>query len=214
MFKKKNCKKCNKTIKKSYDFCPYCGKPLDENNSWGMLGRNDFSEKIEQPQPLFGGGLLNNLIGNAMKIMEKEMQKGMKNIKPSQPKAKLQLFINGKKVNVGPPNQMQPPRKEKVERKRIPAKTFSKENSKKFSNLTKEEPVTHVRRLSDRIVYEIEMKDVKSISDISIVQLENSIEIKAIGKEKSYYKLIQISLPIVDYYFSEDKLILELDSKN
>ena len=46
MFKKKNCKKCKRDIKKAYDFCPYCGKASDEKNNWGMLGKNDFSERI------------------------------------------------------------------------------------------------------------------------------------------------------------------------
>ena len=180
-------------------------------NNWGILGKNDFAEKIEQPSP-FGGGLLNNLLGSAMKMVEQEMQKNMKNMGQTKPKTNLQLYINGKKINIGPTTQ-QKKVPTKKETKKIIHKSFSKDNAKKFSNLPKEEPKTNVKRLSDRIIYEIEMKDVKSINDISIIQLENSIEIKAIGKGNSYYKTIPINLPIIDYYFEENKLILELEPR-
>lgn len=210
MFNKKTCKKCKKSIKKSYEFCPYCGKPSYNEKDWGMLGKNDFSEKIEQPLNI-SGGFLNNIIGSAMKIMEQEIQKNMNNIKTTKPKTKLQLYINGEKIDTDSPAQQKIPLKKEV--KKITQKCFSKENSKKFSNLPKKEPKTNIKRLSDRIIYEIEMEDVKSINDISIIQLENSIEIKAIGKESSYYKTIPIEFPIIDYYFEENKLILELELK-
>src|SRR3989344_2839015 len=51
------------------------------------------------------------------------------------------------------------------------------------------------------------------IEEISIIQLENSLEIKAVTKGKAYYKIIPINLPVIDYELSEGKLVLELDSK-
>ncbi len=212
MFNEKTCKKCKKSIKKTFDFCPYCGKATYEEKDWGMLGKDDFTEKISQPSP-FSGGFLNNIIGSAMKMVEQEMQKNMKEMKTARPKAKLQLYINGKRIDVEPRNNQPKKIQIKKERKKITQKSFSKENSKKFSILPKEEPKTNVKRLSDRIIYEIEMEDVKSINDVSITQLESSIEIKAVGKEKSYYKTIPIALPIIDYYFEDKKLILELELK-
>src|SRR3989344_3748821 len=47
-----------------------------------------------------------------------------------------------------------------------------------------------IRRFADRVVYEIALPGVKSIKDISITKLENSIEIKAVSKDKAYFKLI------------------------
>ena len=53
------------------------------------------------------------------------------------------------------------------------------------------------------------MPGVKALDDISIVPLENSIEIKAIGKNKAYEKIIQISSPMTDYALSKNNLVLE-----
>jgi hypothetical protein len=211
----KSCSKCGRKIKENFDFCPYCGNPLDTNNNWGMLGKNDHSlEQNPLNNSLFSGGIFNKMLGNAMKLLEKELQKEGRDPQAI-PRTKVQLYINGKRVNIQPKQRKitkKPRTKKQI--KQVPSKYFSKENSKKFSNLPREAPKTSVRRLSDRIIYDIEMSEVKSIKNISIVRLENSIEIKAIGKNKAYYKIIKISLPIIDYYLSKGKLILELAIKN
>ena len=210
----KNCSKCGRKIKENFDFCPYCGSPLDTNNNWGMLGKNDHVlEQSPLNNSLFSGGIFNKMLGNAMKLLEKELQKEARD--PQEiPRTKVQLYINGKRVNIqGQPKKIIKKPKIKKQIKEAPSKYFSKENSKKFSNLPKEVPKTSVRRLSDRIVYDIEMPEVKSVKNISVIRLENSIEIKAIGKNKAYYKIIKIGLPIIDYYLSKGKLILELGTK-
>ena len=206
----KTCPKCGKNIEKNFEFCPYCGKSLDDNNSWGILGKND--DVFEKDQfPGFGGGIFNKMIGNAMKMLERELKKGKRESQVT-PKTKVQLYINGKKVNLGTPKQTKIKRTiKKIKGK--PSTYLSKENQKRFTNLPREEPKTNVRRLSDRIIYDIEMPDVKSVKDVSIVNFENSIEIRAIGKNKAYYKVIKISLPIIDYYLDKGKLILELGMK-
>ncbi len=209
----KTCPKCGKKIEREFDFCPYCGKSLDIKNNWGILGKNDNLFEKKEEVFGFGGGILNKMIGNAMKVLEKELQKGIKEPQIV-PKTKVQLYINGKKINIGTKPKKIIKRTAKKQIKEIPSTYFSKESSKKFSNLPREEPKTNVRRLSDRIIYDIEMPEVKSVENISIIRLENSIEIKAIGKNKAYYKVIKIGLPILDYYLSKGKLILELGMKN
>jgi len=104
------------------------------------------------------------------------------------------------------------PVKRKIKTIKLPS-MFSQENMKKFSSLPREEPLTNIRRLSDKMIYEISLVGVKSINDITIIKLENSIEIKAIAKDKSYFKLISISLPIINYNFSKGKLVLEFEVK-
>jgi len=203
MFGKKLCKNCEKKIDKNYDFCPYCGKSLED---WGMLGKNDSLEN----EPSFNsilrginGGMLGKMLNSAMKMLEKEMQKEMQRTKP---KTNVQLFINGKKINLND-NQIKEKRKQEI------PPSFSKEKLKKISSLPKKEPKTNIRRFSDKVVYEIDMPGVKSIKDISIIKLENSIEIKALAKNKYYSKLIPINLPIINYEFAKGKLILGLEGK-
>lgn len=214
MFNKKNCSNCGKKCKDKYEFCPYCGYSINKNQKkdFGMLGENDEIEEFNEIDSImngFGGGILNKMLKNTMKMLEKEMQKEMKTQR-IQPKSNMQLFINGKKIDI--PNS--PTQKLKKEKKQnIKSIHFSESNQEKFASLPQEEPKTQVKRLSDKILYELNVPKVKSLKDISIVRLENSIEIKAITKNKAYFKSIPISLILISYELNDDKLILEFESK-
>lgn len=229
MFKKKRCRNCGKKISNNYDFCPYCGAQLrdffEENSEdWGLLGKDDFNyEGIKLPMGL--NTLFNSLLKNLNKQMDefedakKEKKTGMKKggvgisiytsgNKP--PKIRVTSFGNMPKFK----------EKEKQIKKSIKKiKNLPQISSKKFSGLSKKEPETDIRRLSNKIVYEIKMPEVKSIKDISITQLESSIEIKALATPKGrkkryvYYKIIPVNLPIRKYNLSNEKLVLELETQ-
>lgn len=207
MFKKKNCRKCGEKINSKHSFCPSCGNNLNNSKKedWGMLGKNDSVGENFMPSFL-GGGMFNKMVGSMMKMLEKEMKKDVKKI--NSPNSNFRLMINGKEIPLNQPQQKQI----KKETKQIPLKQFTKEQSKKFSELAKLEPKTNIRRLSDKVIYEIEMPGINSTENISIIRLENSIEIKAIGKNKAYFKAIPISMPIISYDIEKGKLILELES--
>lgn len=97
----KNCSRCGKEIRKEFDFCPYCGNSLDTFNDWGMLGKNDnIVEQNFLGNSFLGGGILNKMLGNAMKMIEKEFQEGAK-VNQVAPKRKFQLYINGQKIDLG-----------------------------------------------------------------------------------------------------------------
>ncbi len=225
MFKRKECSKCNKKVSEKTNFCPNCGNSFLENKEdFGMLGKED-SENLFENSNMLANSLLGNLgtnifgkmLNSTMKMLEKEMQKEMNSPNFNNiPNGRFELFINGKRVN---------PENIKVSQKRINpevkkqkvasrAKHFSEEQQQKFSRLLHEEPKTNVKRLSDRVVYEIEIPEVSSLEDISIIPLENSIEIKAISKEKAYAKTLQINFPILSYDLLDKKLILELEAKD
>jgi HSP20 family molecular chaperone IbpA len=224
MFKKKTCKKCGEKTNNKFNFCPNCGNYFSGKNeeNWGMLGKDDFvPEQDPFSNSLFGGisgKMLNKMIGSTMKMLEKELKKEMAsqpqktNIQPN-----FELYINGKKI--APENikiTKRPPQKNSAQKPstiKSYLKHFNSKNSEKFSKLPKKEPSTNVRRLSDKVVYEIKIPGVKSIEDVSIVKLENSIEIKAIAKDKAYQKLIPIDLPLRRYKLNKDKLVLELGVK-
>jgi len=96
-------------------------------------------------------------------------------------------------------------RKFKIENPRI-----SEEKAKELAKLPRQEAESKVRRLSGKVIYEIELPDVKSEKDIIVQQLENSIEVKAFSKDKAYFKFLPVSLPLQKYKLEEGKLILEL----
>jgi HSP20 family molecular chaperone IbpA len=215
MIKRKTCNNCNEKIKNSYNFCPSCGiQTKEQSKDWGMLGKNDKEETKNKQINLFNGGItggiMNKMIGSAMKMLEKEMQKelGPNKKMPINPNTKIKLMINGKEIM---PQKIQktPTKKENI--KILPIE-FSNENLKKWSNSKKEEPKSNLKRIGDKIEYEIEIPGVQSIKDISIIKLEKSLEIKAIAKDKSYQKIIPLDLPLKKYSLLQGKLTLELDA--
>jgi RNA polymerase subunit RPABC4/transcription elongation factor Spt4 len=221
MFKKKKCEKCGKKIEEKYSFCPYCGNNIEseDNEDFGMLGKNDFM-KIENEMkiPIGLNTLFNSVIKNLSKELDEQLRGNFIEDKPKKIKKdgiSISISTFGNRAPKIKINQMGNQRiePEKINEK-LKKNNFTKERIKKFSELKREEPKTNLRRLSNKIIYEIELPGVKSIEDVSIVNLENSIEIKAIGEKKAYAKVIPISLPIKSYDLSEGKLTLELGIKN
>jgi HSP20 family molecular chaperone IbpA len=227
MFKKRQCQKCGRKIDEKYSFCPHCGSEMrsenEERNDWGMLGKNDSifpSNEIKLPVGL--NAIFNSLMKNMSKELNEQLSKNSFQEEEKQPKKvkKDGISISISTFGNGPPKikVTQLGEKPKIEiqeqKEKLKPNTFTKEKIKKLSTLEREEPQTKIRRLSNRVVYEIEIPGVKSLDDISIIKLENSIEIKAISKNKAYVKIIPINLPITNYNLSEGKLILELGIKN
>jgi len=216
MFGKKECNSCKKKMSSNHNFCPYCGNSSSgktKKEDYGMLGEDDYANEFEQfSNSLFGapgGKMIGKMFESAVKMLEKEMKKEMKKTTSKQqvPKTNFQIFINGEKVNLKEHSHPQ----KIIREKNIVYKELPRGNLKKFSSLPKKEPKTSVRRFSDKVVYEVLIPGVRSLKDISIINLENNIEIKAIAKNKAYEKLIPITFPITNYEFSKGKLVLELE---
>lgn len=87
---------------------------------------------------------------------------------------------------------------------------MTEKEQEKISKLPREEPMTRVRRFTNKIVYEIELPGVNDEKKVFINRLQNSIEIKAFAKDKAYFKLIPVSFPIKSWKFSKGRLVLNL----
>ncbi len=226
MFKKSKCKKCKEKIDSRYSFCPYCGQETlngeEKEEDWGMIGRNDFMPPMDEMKlPMGLNTIFNSLMKNLSKEFDKQLSKDNFEINEKSRKVRkdgvsisISTFGNGPpKIKVTPLGNDQRLIPEKSVETFKP-NNFTKEKAKQFSSLLKKEPKTNIRRLSNKVIYELEMPGVKSIEDVSIVKLESSIEIRAISKNKAYVKIIPINLPIENYNLSDGKLILELGIKN
>jgi hypothetical protein len=214
MFKKRTCNKCGEKVNKSYRFCPHCGST--ENNfddkEWGILGKDDIIPQDNFQLPPGFNMIFNSLMKNLGKQLNGVVDKPQKNFDRGIKKEGISISIsssgnNPAKIKVNSLGD------KKQQIKKIPGQ-FSIENSKKFSKFSKREPKTKIRRLSNKVIYDIEIPDVNSLKDISIIKLESSIEIKAIGKNYAYSKQIPINLPIINYIFSKEKLTLEFGIKD
>ena len=179
-----------------------------------MLGKTDTVNEFEQFSNSLlggiGGKIIGGMLGKTLKMLEREIQKEFH--QNSAPRTNFELIINGKRIDPKHIKVAQPMQVVKKPRKFLP--NISNESLKKISGLPKKEPLTNIRRLADRVIYEINMPGVNSVNDISIIKLESSIEIKALADKKAYFKVIPINFPIINYEFLDEKLVLEFGIRN
>lgn len=200
----KKCPRCNAKIKDAYSFCPSCGQNLskkEDPQEWGMIGKNDFENMVNEIKIPKG---VNMLINSLAKSLDKQFRELDKDVKNSNKRPKG-ISIS---IGTGLPQNINPQTKKPKEKTRF-SKSVSEDKIKKMSKLKKEEPETMMKRLTDSIMYEIKMPGVKSIEDISINSHENSVEVKGLSKDKTYFKIIPFSLPITNYTLEKDNLVLE-----
>ncbi len=240
MFSKKiKCGRCGKSIDKKYDFCPHCGNQLKETKKREEQFEN-IEKQLESAlnMPFFVKFPFRQLVKQLEKQFDAEMRQFDKELESKKTQEKkplkdiplvsgISISISGgngeepkifvKNLGQGQGNQIKGYSQTPEERIEESAEKLTKQNlektramPKKFSKLPKTEPETKVRRLTDRVIYEIAVPGVKNIKDVIINKLENSIEIKAFSKDKAYFKLIPISLPIKKYKLEEEKIIIEL----
>ena len=212
MFKKK-CHKCERKISKDYDFCPYCGTsffdPEKYEKDYGMLGKTDLDEVFKQAKLPFGVNFI-------AKRLFKELNKQFKEL-DKEKMADEKIPLKGTSISISissggkPLMKINDFGKENKEIKKVELPKASVETARKYSKLPKEEAETKVRRMSHKVVYEILLPGVKNVKDVIINRLENSIEVKAFSKNKSYFKNLPVNLDVLDYKLEDGKLILELD---
>jgi len=225
----KKCSRCGRRVKKDFSFCPTCGKdmrtPYDAKD-FGMLGRSDEDDFEDLGIKLPPG--INLLFKNLVKQLDKQFKEldkisreEMREIRDADMIRGFKPIRKGFSISISSKDGRNPSikineigKEAKVKRVEnvVPEENMKKkqESIKKMKGLPREEAETRVRRLSNKIIYEIELPGVKSVHNIILNKLENSIEIKALAKGKVLVKLLPISLPIIGYKLEKEKLILEL----
>ena len=207
MFKKK-CGKWGEKINKNFDFCPVCGlnqKSKYDKEDFGLLGKNDI---IEEPLFNTGNSFIEKMFETAFKVLEKQM-KNLPNDFINQPvtipnSMHIQFFVNGKRVL--PDNFSNKQIKPLIKK---PKNIISEDRLKQISRLPREEPSSKLKRMSGKIIYELNVPGVRNIEDIIINKLENSVEIKALAEDKVYSKTLNIKLPVLGYKLSDGNLSVE-----
>jgi HSP20 family molecular chaperone IbpA len=83
---------------------------------------------------------------------------------------------------------------------------------RKITKVT-EEPETQLKTAGNRQTIQLKLPEIKNLSDIEVKKLEQSMEIKAFAKDKTYFKLIPISsnFEIVNKEFKNNVLKIELE---
>ncbi len=204
--KKKACPKCDEKIKDSYDFCPFCGcdlrNPEKEMRDYGLLGKNNNVEGL----PLIGGGNMgftDKMIGSLMNGLFKALDREMKSaFKENAEESSVETLPNGIRIHFGIPKQE--PKKRQSNKVSITA-----EQVKKMSGLPRIEAKSSVRRLSDKIIYELEAPGIESVQDVFVSKVESGYEVKAIGKKKVYVNNLPVNLPLKGYAINNTGLVVE-----
>jgi hypothetical protein len=229
MFEKK-CPECSKKIERKFDFCPYCGIPLKDEGDYGLLGKSDDADLRGNSFNNAGSGIgiggsfFDKIIGGAVRMIEKEMQKSateaikaersMKSPRGLLGNSNFELFINGKRVNL-PGDiaglQIEEPNQKISEERKVKIPKLSEETIKKSVKLPRIEAKTKLIRTSEKITYELETPGLISLSNVLINKLEDALEIKAYTENAVYIKTLQIKLPLTRYVLKQDKLVLEFN---
>jgi len=208
MFKKK-CPSCARKAGKDFGYCPYCGasfRVIQENENFGMLGREDSTEHIREELKLPFG--MNKIVNSLVKQLEKQMNDMNGEMQSGMPR--------GFKIRIasGQPQMRQimktGPRFQRNDSCKLEVPKVSEEESKKRASLPKVEVESKIKRLADRILYEIEAPGVRTKNDIVLTKLASGLEIKAYSDKKCYVKFIPLTVEVIEYYVREEKVFVEL----
>jgi len=206
MFKKKpTCLRCKSKVSDSFDFCPYCSldlrDPEKDMKDFGLLGKNEVVG-----HPLVGGfgglGITDKMINSLFKTLVKTLDKQMNEMKEGKDlDTEVESFPNGVRISFGAPRK-------KTSRK-ASKKGLTKDQLDRMSGLPRVEAKTNVRRLSDKVVYELKAPGVESVEDIFVSKLESGYEVKAIGRKKVYVNSLPINLPLKGFTVTDKGLTVE-----
>jgi len=204
MFKRK-CVSCAKKVDRKFNFCPYCGESFKvrrEKDDFGMLGFDDSGQNVRVEQKLPFG--MEKIMGSLVKQLEKQM--GNMNFEDNAGMPK------GIRINIvrGNPQMRQVVREAPKEKKEV--LNVSKAEAERRMGLKKVEAVSKVRRLADRIIYEIDAPGVRRKDDVVVTELATGLEIRIYSEDKCYIKFIPLKVELIGYYVKSEKVFVELKS--
>src|SRR3990172_3572410 len=145
-------------------------------------------------------------MNSMIKALDKQMKEGAEPI--FEGNADIEHSPNGIKIKIGIPqgkqNRQQKP-------KHSIKKQITEAQLEKMSNLPRAPAKTSVRRLSDKVVYELSAPGISSTDDVFVSKLENGYEIKAIGGKKVYVNSLPVNLQLKGLVISDNKLLVEFN---
>jgi len=213
-FSKKNktikCTTCKSKVEDKFNFCPYCSSnlsdPEKDAQDFGLLGKADAVQAPIANNLNLTDKIFEQLMNSAMKMLANEL-----NSQGAKPE--IRSLPNGIKIRIGamPNNQIIQEKKQK--KQSIFEKQITVKQMEKMSNLPRAEAKSKIRRLSDKVIFELAAPGVESVEDIFFSKIESGYEIKAIGKNKVYTNSIPTNLPLKQFSISEDKVFIEFLTK-
>jgi hypothetical protein len=190
-----------------------------EMRDFGMLGKNDVIHENTldpfAPRPGLTDKILDSVVESMMRSVDKQMRSQIKDMDKAMENAEIKTTPNGIRIKItspfgGMPNQ---PQQQEVPFQQLQKRGLTENQIKKMSTLPREKAKTSVRRIGDKIVYELTTPEVTSPEDVFVSKLESGYEIKAIGNKQIFVNSIPINLPIKRYTVAKNKLLLEFTTQ-
>ena len=202
------CPKCKSEIAEKYSFCPWCGlhliNPQKELKEFGMLGRSDIADD-EMIRHAFASNMsmADKFIGSLMNSVLKNIDMQIREVETTEVKS----MPNGIRIRVGAPVQ-QRRRESKMTNRQLTEQQLTR-----MSKLPRSEAKTNVRRLADKVVYDLTAQGIESEDDVFVSKTESGYEIKAIAKNKVYVNSVPVNLPLRGFSLHDKGLTVEFGLK-
>src|SRR3989344_4376981 len=165
------CDRCDSTVEEAYNFCPHCGNemldPEEDMKNFGMLGKDDIvGSAIKEDMIANNLGITDKLIGSLVNSLVKNLDKQFKDLE----KTEMKNFPAGIKIKIGgmPLQQIKEPRTTR--------KTVTDEQIRKMTDFPRINARAIIRRLSDKVVYELKTPGLESPQDVFISKSESGFE--------------------------------------
>lgn len=219
------CVNCKSELHEEFSFCPYCGISLinkeEEMKKYGLLGKNEFEDRTSANTMLaqegfgFSDKIFSSLFNSVMKSMEKQMRNMDKEMASNMSNAEIRPIPNGFSIRIGPgvKQRQHMPQKPVQQRQTSQRRGPTQEQLKRISSLPKTSAKSNVKRLGNKIVYELGMEGVKSADDIFLSKLEKGYEVKALGDKQVYVNTIPLDLPVKTFRIEKDKISFEFKTE-
>ncbi|MBW6461869.1 MAG: zinc ribbon domain-containing protein [DPANN group archaeon] len=207
------CHKCGKMVEDHWDFCPSCGssviKPIKFKRPSSVLPLDNLVDSFKRQFDEINKFMERDLHGleKDFEVFNLRSEKNPKIIRNGfsvsissgtgqKPKIDIKTFGDIDKTKLAEEFKKNLGLKgvninDAIIKSTIPNLPEEQLLNKKIPSVT-EEPKTDIKRLSDKIVIDIELPDIESDKNIIVNMLSSSIELKAIGKKKMYFKIMQI----------------------
>ncbi len=209
------CESCGSKITKNYSFCPHCGdalfNPEEESENFGLLGRDDYQRKMFEDSPIRGFGIMDKMINSMITNLAKSFEKQIGEAKSNSDNTKIETFPNGIKITIGPTSQLNSKSQKRQQKNEI-SKKITDRQLNKMAGLPRVAAKTSIKRLADKLIYELDAPGTKSQEDIFISKLESGYEVKAISEKRIYVNSIPVNLPMKRASLIDGKILLEFIS--
>ena len=212
LFGKKNikCENCKSKISTEYSYCPYCGNGMVDSEKvakeFGMLGKNDaidedfIKRNMASKNLTITDRMISAMVSGLMKGIDQQIREASKGEVTSTPR--------GIRIQIGMP-QEEVKQPKKTQKHDFSINKISDNQLEKLKNLPKSNAKTSVKRIGDKLIYELDTPGLLDIKDVFVSKLESGYEIKAISQKKVYVNSLPVNMPIKSFTLRENKLSIE-----